>query len=476
MLSPFVDGVLSKIRDQSNIFANFRIYIILIILIMAALLGVVAKPGLLEIIVVAVVGLLFLIIFLRRLEWLLLLLVPASFFLPIEVATGTNVRLNITVVLSILYIAFWFSRLILTEKAISLKPSIVNQPAIVFIIATTLSLIIGNLIWFIKVPAKASISAQLGGWALYVVSIIVFLVVGNQIRSLDWLKKIVNFYIIISALPFILLLIPFVRDYVTQIYVPVSLTCLTRLWVTALAFGQLLWRQNTTHFEKFGLALCSFAPFIQSWLYDREYLSGWLPALIAIYVLAWLRSRKWGIALTIFGLLLVATNSQSLITSVMSPTQQYSTESRMATWPIMFKLIKVSPIFGTGLANYPYYTHLYRIYNYYIRFNSHNNYLDILAQTGIIGFLSFSWLAINIGRLGLRLRDKVSDSFSQGYVNGVIAGLVSTLSAGFMADWFLPFLYNIGFPGFRASLFAWIFLGGLISLEHMIDNTKNIKA
>jgi hypothetical protein len=31
----------------------------------------------------------------------------------------------------------------------------------------------------------------------------------------------------------------------------------------------------------------------------------------------------------------------------------------------------------------------------------------------------------------------------------------------------LPFVYNIGFTGFRASVLAWLFLGGLISLEHV---------
>jgi hypothetical protein len=36
-----------------------------------------------------------------------------------------------------------------------------------------------------------------------------------------------------------------------------------------------------------------------------------------------------------------------------------------------------------------------------------------------------------------------------------------------MGDWFLPFTYNIGFPGFRAAMFAWLFLGGLMALERI---------
>jgi len=36
-----------------------------------------------------------------------------------------------------------------------------------------------------------------------------------------------------------------------------------------------------------------------------------------------------------------------------------------------------------------------------------------------------------------------------------------------LADWFLPFVYNIGFAGFRTSALAWMFLGGLVALESM---------
>ena len=35
------------------------------------------------------------------------------------------------------------------------------------------------------------------------------------------------------------------------------------------------------------------------------------------------------------------------------------------------------------------------------------------------------------------------------------------------ADWILPHVYNIGFPGFQASVLIWLFLGGLVSLEQM---------
>jgi hypothetical protein len=39
------------------------------------------------------------------------------------------------------------------------------------------------------------------------------------------------------------------------------------------------------------------------------------------------------------------------------------------------------------------------------------------------------------------------------------------LVAAYMGDWVLPFVYNVGLNGFRASVLAWMFLGGLVVLE-----------
>ena len=52
-------------------------------------------------------------------------------------------------------------------------------------------------------------------------------------------------------------------------------------------------------------------------------------------------------------------------------------------------------------------------------------------------------------------------------VGAVLAVGVGALVLMVFADWLLPFVYNIGFPGFQASVLVWLFLGGLVALEHM---------
>ena len=67
--------------------------------------------------------------------------------------------------------------------------------------------------------------------------------------------------------------------------------------------------------------------------------------------------------------------------------------------------------------------------------------------------------------------------FARAYVYGALGGIAGTLVAAALGDWVLPFVYNIGLRGMRASLLGWMFMGGLVALEqmlsrHSMDSTK----
>ena len=79
-----------------------------------------------------------------------------------------------------------------------------------------------------------------------------------------------------------------------------------------------------------------------------------------------------------------------------------------------------------------------------------------LAMVGLLGW-----------RLSARFGGGSDGGFEAGYVHGALGGLAGTLVAMLVADWFLPFVYNIGFPGFRTGVLAWMFLGGLVALQQV---------
>ena len=69
--------------------------------------------------------------------------------------------------------------------------------------------------------------------------------------------------------------------------------------------------------------------------------------------------------------------------------------------------------------------------------------------------------------LGFRLRTHFTDGFAAGYVNAMVAAWIGALILMLLGDWILPFVYNVGFPGFQASVLVWLFLGGLVALEQI---------
>ncbi|NUM47179.1 MAG: O-antigen ligase family protein, partial [Anaerolineales bacterium] len=156
----------------------------------------------------------------------------------------------------------------------------------------------------------------------------------------------------------------------------------------------------------------------------------------------------------------------SLLPQVLS-TEDYSLATRLEVLPILAEIVSVNPAFGVGFANYYWFTPLFNLRGFYVSFNSHNNYADLIVQTGLVGMVIYIWLLAQIGHLAWTLRSKVQGGFSIAYVNGAIGGGVGMIVVAFLGDWVLPFVYNIGLLGFRTSVAGWLFLGGLVVLQQL---------
>jgi O-antigen ligase len=195
--------------------------------------------------------------------------------------------------------------------------------------------------------------------------------------------------------------------------------------------------------------------------------SGWLPVLICIGVMIGLRSWRAGLVL-----IPVAAIAVFFLTTRVVNSEEYSVSTRFDAWLILAQIIKINPLLGLGFANYYWYTPLFPIRGYAVSFNSHNNYVDIVAQTGFVGLICLLLFLWQVGWVGWRLRNQVPSGFAQAYVYGALGGLAGMVVVGMMGDWILPFFYNIGLSGFRSSMLGWLFLGGLVSLEQMIRSQK----
>ena len=126
------------------------------------------------------------------------MILPVSFFGKLSIGTGTNVAFNLTIIICVFLVGIWLLRMIIFDRRVALVPSPLNAPATALIIVLTLSLGVGNIQWIPQATAKASLSAQFGGWLLYILSICMLLLPGNLIRDIRLLRIMVLQFLILG--------------------------------------------------------------------------------------------------------------------------------------------------------------------------------------------------------------------------------------------------------------------------------------
>jgi hypothetical protein len=247
-------------------------------------------------------------------------------------------------------------------------------------------------------------------------------------------------------------------------------------WVllTALAAGQLLFnRALSTRWRMFLIAILASVLAYSFFGEQQERTSNWVGVGVVIAVLLWLRLPKmrW-IVVGVIGLLLISGVLFQAIYTFAGGDAKWE-ESGASRGVLIGRVLEDSmrnPITGIGPAAYRWYG-MTRPLGYqgawWIQplINSHNNYVDLFSQTGIVGIGLFLWFMFELLRVARKLHRQYADGFAGGYVASMLGAWFSIMIIMALADWFLPFIYNIGFRGFQASVLVWMFFGGLLFYE-----------
>src|SRR5690554_3145215 len=184
------------------------------------------------------------IVLMRRLDSGIFLLVPLSMSIRFVLGTGTAVPLNLTIMLSGGLIALWILRMLVLEREVRFFPSRTTTPALLFALATTVSLFAGNIRWVILASEGASLAAQLGAWALYVFPMGIFLLVGNRIHDVSQLRQLTCLFLGWASSYIVVRLfeLNFIRD---AVFVSVrSLGSVFWIFLVAMAAGQCLYNHD----------------------------------------------------------------------------------------------------------------------------------------------------------------------------------------------------------------------------------------
>ena len=124
--------------------------------------------------------------------------------------------------------------------------------------------------------------------------------------------------------------------------------------------------------------------------------------------------------------------------SLTTLSQSEPIRRRIATWKFTALMIKDHFLIGSGIGTFKYNTLKYQakffeqgdnrsIYPYGFAEKSHNEYLQLWAELGIIGLLIFIWLLICYFNYGIKLLRRIKDNYMQGLIIGLMGSIMAVL-------------------------------------------------
>lgn len=135
-------------------------------------------------------------------------------------------------------------------------------------------------------------------------------------------------------------------------------------------------------------------------------------------------------------------------------TLDHSAETRISLWQDALALFSSNPVMGTGFNTYAYMNREKRadgFSGYYA--DTHNFFLKVLVESGVVGLLLFFWLVIRIFIVGVQLSRRAHEPFLASLGLGLAGWIVCSLAANCFGDrW--TFLQINGYMWVLAGLVA----------------------
>lgn len=390
-----------------------------------------------------------------------LLLPVAATATPFVVGTGTGSPVVAALLLVGFVAGLWLAT-VLIRRRLAFVSSPTDLPLLGFVLVAILATVNSNVVMDPLVYVWPTFNlVQLGALGVVTASALAMWATTNHLRSLPSIQLLTFGFLGLGAaaiLGYFLL----GRDLPGF-----SVGGMFSTWVIALALGQAVFNERLPRWGRAGLVLLAAAWLYRRFFFESFWLSGWVPALVAIAAVSLLKSRRQAL-ITAAAVAMVGLAGLDHVTAVYD-NQVHGSEragnfARLDVWSQNLDVTRDHVLLGTGMAGYAPY---YMTYLPDRALSSHSNYFDIFAQTGLVGTAFFAWFILATLRVGRRARRRWTSGFAAGFVNGVLGGFIALLVAMMLGDWLIPFAYNQTIAGFRYTVHSWIFLGALAGMLRM---------
>jgi O-antigen ligase len=383
----------------------------------------------------------------------------AALAVPFDLSTGTESRVPASMALALLLLLIWCASMSL--RGWKLAPSPLNRPLIVFGVICSVSLLWG-IAW--REPGVIDWSGhfvfvQIAALLAILLSLAAALLIGNFVATPRQLKYVMGLFIAVCCLMLIIRIFSITQPFLT-------IRGLWALWLVAPAYALLIAQPGVRWYWRALLLLVVVVAFGQVLIEDALWVSGWMPGVIALFTITFLRSRRAFVALVIAAVLVYQTPPvRSFFQTVGQENIDEGALERLSIWEQNWRVVQGHWLFGTGPAGYAIY---YMTYYQEDARSTHNNYLDILAQFGFVGMLAWLWLAAASVWEGWQLIQRAPPGFLRTLTITACGGWVGAMGSMMFGDWVLPFAYNQTISGFKYTVYSWIFLGTLISIRQLL--------
>jgi O-antigen ligase len=254
--------------------------------------------------------------------------------------------------------------------------------------------------------------------------------------------------------------------------IPVNVDGLFAMWVVAISASWALFDRQLAWWLRVGLLGLVFLWVYWSFGLNASWLAGWLPGVVALAVVAWRRSSRLLIVFSLFFVVAIVMNTEYL-ERTLEAERQTSLLTRLDAWQQNWLVTREHLLFGTGPGGYAAY---YISYFPTMAMATHNNYIDILAQTGLLGLSMLVWFLASLIRSGLRVARRLQGrgDFSEAIANAALAGTVGAVVIAAFGDWLMPFAYTQGITGFDHAVYTWMFMGMILAVDRLTSNNQMV--
>ena len=389
----------------------------------------------------------------------------------ISIGTGTESRVVMSLVIFLVLMTVWLLNGFLNRVPLFRK-SPINVPIFAFI---AVNLISYGWFFVMRDPLLEGtlrswprfILAQAAGLGMNILLPLLCLIVVSTIREERWLRGLVGIMLFLAGMNaaskiFHLPIEPILKNGSAGLFV---------MWGGTFAYAQLLFNRTLGRTAKVLCAVILVGVLYYYGIRTTLWLSGWLPLVISIAVMTWFRSKQLFAVMAVLALIYLALNFNDLYSNIVQSNVDEGGLGRLDIWRLNLGHVGNHWLFGMGPAGYAVYNIFYHPTE---ARSTHNNYFDVLAQTGVVGSFIFLWLLVQLLRVGLFTRQALASKFDfrEMLANATLGGLVGAIVGMALGDWVLPFAFNQTIAGFDNALYTWLFFGCMVSLYLSLRRTN----